>query len=64
MQDVIADAEKTAIKRIIRKRENADKVIAEIDNLLSQAANDNQLMLNGALSNWHKAELTHFLQRN
>ncbi|MFS1584036.1 MAG: Rha family transcriptional regulator [Candidatus Arsenophonus phytopathogenicus] len=64
LQDVIADAEKTAIKRIIRKRENADKVIAEIETLLSQATQDNQLMLNGALSNWHKAELTHFLQRN
>lgn len=63
LQDVIADAEKTAIKRIIRKRENADKVIAEIETLLSQATQDNQLMLNGALSNWHKAELTHFLQR-
>ncbi|MDR5611335.1 MULTISPECIES: BRO family protein [unclassified Arsenophonus] len=63
LQDKIADAEKTAIKRIIRKRENADKVIAEIETLLFQAAQDNQLMLNGALSNWHKAELTHFLQR-
>ncbi|PAV02473.1 hypothetical protein CBG25_10675 [Arsenophonus sp. ENCA] len=63
VQDKIADAEKTAIKRIIRKRENADKVIAEIETLLSQATQDNQLMLNGALSNWHKAELTHFLQR-
>ncbi|MFS1584005.1 MAG: hypothetical protein ACL7AY_15445 [Candidatus Arsenophonus phytopathogenicus] len=61
---MIADAEKTAIKRIIRKRENADKVISEIDSLLFQAANDNQLMLNGALSHWHKAGLTHFLQRN
>ncbi|WP_063657404.1 Rha family transcriptional regulator [Candidatus Arsenophonus triatominarum] len=64
LQDKIADAEKTSIKRIIRKRENADKVIAEIETLLSQATQDNQLMLNGALSNWHKAELTHFLQRN
>ncbi|MFS1539345.1 MAG: Bro-N domain-containing protein [Candidatus Phlomobacter fragariae] len=64
LQGVIADAEKTAIKRIIRKRENADKVIAEIETLLSQATQDNQLILNGALSNWHKAELTHFLQRN
>ncbi|MFS1538529.1 MAG: Bro-N domain-containing protein [Candidatus Phlomobacter fragariae] len=63
LQDKIADAEKTAIKRIIRKRENADRVISEIDNLLSQAANDNQLMLNDSLSGWHKAELTHFLQR-
>ncbi|HGJ5856280.1 Bro-N domain-containing protein [Arsenophonus nasoniae] len=63
LQDVIADAEKTAIKRIIRKRENADNVIDEIETLLSQATQDNQLMLNGALSNWHKAELTHFLQR-
>ncbi|UBX28458.1 Rha family transcriptional regulator [Arsenophonus apicola] len=63
LQDKIADAEKTAIKRIIRKRENADKVIAEIETLLSQTTQDNQLMLNGALSNWHKAELTHFLQR-
>ncbi|QBY41911.1 Rha family transcriptional regulator [Arsenophonus nasoniae] len=63
LQDVIADAEKTAIKRIIRKRENADKVIDEIETLLSQTTQDNQLMLNGALSNWHKAELTHFLQR-
>ncbi|MFS1538121.1 MAG: hypothetical protein ACL7BU_04820 [Candidatus Phlomobacter fragariae] len=61
---MIADAEKTAIKRIIRKRENADKVISEIDNLLSQSAQDNQLMINGALSNWHQVELTHFLQRN
>ncbi|WP_063653472.1 Rha family transcriptional regulator [Candidatus Arsenophonus triatominarum] len=63
LQDVIADAEKTAIKRIIRKRENADRVIAEIETLLSQATQDNQLMLNVALSGWHKAELTHFLQR-
>ncbi|WGO82344.1 BRO-N domain-containing protein [Arsenophonus apicola] len=63
LQDVIADAEKTAIKRIIRKRENADRVITEIETLLSQTTQDNQLMLNGALSNWHKAELTHFLQR-
>ncbi|MFS1539526.1 MAG: Bro-N domain-containing protein [Candidatus Phlomobacter fragariae] len=64
LQHAMANAEKTAIKRIIRKRENADKVIAEIDSLLFQAANDNQLMLNGALSHWHKAGLTHFLQRN
>ncbi|MFS1537678.1 MAG: hypothetical protein ACL7BU_02165 [Candidatus Phlomobacter fragariae] len=64
LQDKITDAEKSAIKRIIRKRENADKVIAEIETLLSQTADDNQLMLNGALSGWHKAELTHFLQRN
>ncbi|HGJ5883881.1 Bro-N domain-containing protein [Arsenophonus sp.] len=63
LQDVIADAEKTAIKRIIRKRENADRVIAEIETLLSQTTQDNQLMLNGVLSNWHKAKLTHFLQR-
>ncbi|PAU99993.1 hypothetical protein CBG25_19660 [Arsenophonus sp. ENCA] len=63
LQDKIADAEKLAIKQIIRKRENADRVIAEIETLLSQATQDNQLMLNGALSNWHKAELTHFLQR-
>ncbi|HGJ5882797.1 Rha family transcriptional regulator [Arsenophonus sp.] len=63
LQDKIADAEKTAIKRIIRKRENTDKVITEIETLLSQATQNNQLMLNGALSNWHKAELTHFLQR-
>ncbi|WP_180558854.1 BRO-N domain-containing protein, partial [Arsenophonus endosymbiont of Apis mellifera] len=45
LQDKIADAEKTAIKRIIRKRENADKVIAEIETLLSQTTQDNQLML-------------------
>ncbi|WP_334468311.1 Rha family transcriptional regulator [Arsenophonus sp. PmNCSU2021_1] len=63
LQDKIADAEKLAIKQIIRKRENADRVIAEIETLLSQTTQDNQLMLNGALSNWHKAELTHFLQR-
>lgn len=63
LQDKIADAEKTAIKRIIRKRQNADKVIAEIESLLSQSTQDNQLMLNGTLSNWHKAELTYFLQR-
>ncbi|MFS1537656.1 MAG: hypothetical protein ACL7BU_02015 [Candidatus Phlomobacter fragariae] len=37
LQDMIADAEKTAIKRIIRKRENAKRVISEIDNLLSLA---------------------------
>lgn len=63
LQDKIADAEKLAIKQTIRKRENADRVIAEIETLLSQTTQDNQLMLNGALSNWHKAELTHFLQR-
>ncbi len=63
LQDKIADAEKLAIKQIIRKRENADRVIAEIETLLSQTTQDNQLTLNGALSNWHKAELTHFLQR-
>ncbi|MFS1538468.1 MAG: hypothetical protein ACL7BU_06930 [Candidatus Phlomobacter fragariae] len=64
LRQIINDTKKQTIKRILRKRENADRVISEIDNLLSQVAQDNQLMLNDGVSGWHKVELAHFLKRH
>ena len=61
--DRIADAERTAARRIFRHGENAEKVLAEIERELAKAHRDDRHQINGHLTRWGEAEIAHFVER-
>ena len=63
LADRIAEAERTAARRIFRHGENAEKVLAEIERELAQAHSEDQHQINGFLSRWGETEIAHFVER-
>ncbi|MFT4465621.1 MAG: Bro-N domain-containing protein [Sodalis sp. (in: enterobacteria)] len=64
LQSPMVEAEKRTIRQLVRKRENVDSVMGEIDNLPTEASQSNALMLTDTLTRWHKSELGQFAQRH
>ncbi|MGL9720662.1 BRO-N domain-containing protein [Symbiopectobacterium sp.] len=64
LQSAIVNAERRTIRQLVRKRENVDSVMSEIDSLLTEASQSNAFMLTDTLTRWHKSELELFAQRH
>ncbi|MGG2143183.1 BRO-N domain-containing protein [Symbiopectobacterium sp. RP] len=60
----MVEAERRTIRQLVRKRENVDSVMGEIDSLLIEASQSNAFMLTDTLTRWHKSELGQFAQRH
>ncbi|MEN3259946.1 BRO family protein [Sodalis endosymbiont of Spalangia cameroni] len=64
LQSAMVEAERRTIRQLVRKRENVDSVMGEIDSLLIEASQSNAFMLTDTLTRWHKSELGQFAQRH
>ncbi|MGL9723550.1 BRO-N domain-containing protein [Sodalis sp. (in: enterobacteria)] len=64
LQSAMVEAERRTIRQLVRKRENVDSVMGEIDSLLVEANQSNAFMLTDTLTRWHKSELGQFAQRH
>ncbi|OIV46974.1 antirepressor [Sodalis sp. TME1] len=64
LQSAMVEAERRTIRQLVRKRENVDSVMGEIDSLLTEASQSNAFMLTDTLTRWHKSELGQFAQRH
>lgn len=63
LQSAMVEAERRTIRQLVRKRENVDSVMGELDSLLTEASQSNAFMLPDTLARWHKSELGQFAQR-
>ncbi|HGJ5881065.1 MAG TPA: Bro-N domain-containing protein [Arsenophonus nasoniae] len=63
VKEAIYEAEKQAVRRVLRKREDADKVLAEMKQLLEESYQAQTLVLADTLTRWQQAEIQQFLQR-
>ncbi|WP_245677404.1 ORF6N domain-containing protein [Candidatus Arsenophonus triatominarum] len=63
VKEAIYEAEKQAVRRVLRKREDADKVLAEMKQLLEESNQEHTLVLTDTLTRWQQAEIQQFLQR-
>uniref|UniRef100_UPI003873981D BRO-N domain-containing protein n=1 Tax=Sodalis sp. (in: enterobacteria) TaxID=1898979 RepID=UPI003873981D len=53
LQSAMVEAERRTIRQLVRKRENVDSVMGEIDSLLTEASQSNAFMLTDTLTRWH-----------
>lgn len=63
LAELIAEAEQTVIRRILRHGENAEKVLAETRALLAQSSADDLQEANGCLQRWSEQEIARFVER-
>ncbi len=63
LAELIAEAEQTVIRRILRHGENAEKVLAETRALLAQSAADDLQEANDCLQRWSEQEIARFVER-
>ncbi|MDR5611660.1 MAG: ORF6N domain-containing protein [Arsenophonus sp.] len=64
LRQIINEAEKQVIKRLLRKRENIDTVLAEIKQLFEQFHHQQIGIIATRTDHWYEGELTHFLKRH
>ncbi|MDR5615635.1 MAG: hypothetical protein RAM38_15915, partial [Arsenophonus sp.] len=64
LRQIINDAEKQVIKRLLRKRENIDTVLAEIKQLFEHFHHQQIGIITARTDHWYEGELTHFLERH
>ncbi|WP_334468668.1 BRO-N domain-containing protein [Arsenophonus sp. PmNCSU2021_1] len=64
LRQIINEAEKQTIKRLLRKRENIDTVLAEIKQLFEQFHHQQIGLITARTDHWYEGELTHFLERH
>ncbi|WGM07561.1 Rha family transcriptional regulator [Arsenophonus nasoniae] len=64
LRQIINDAEKQTIKRLLRKRENIDTVLTEIKQLFEQFHYEQIGIITARTDHWYEGELTHFLERH
>ncbi|HGJ5892442.1 MAG TPA: Bro-N domain-containing protein [Arsenophonus apicola] len=63
VKEAIYEAEKQAVRRVLRKREDAEKVLAEMKQLLKESNQEHTFVLTDTLARWQQAEIQQFLQR-
>ncbi|WP_425340878.1 ORF6N domain-containing protein [Arsenophonus apicola] len=63
VKEAIYEAEKQAVRRVLRKREDANKVLAEMKQLLEESYQEHTFVLTDTLARWQQAEIQQFLQR-
>lgn len=64
LRQIINEAEKQTIKRLLRKRENIDTVLAEIKQLFEHFHHQQIGIITARTDHWYEGELTHFLERH
>lgn len=64
LRQIINEAEKQTIKRLLRKRENIDTVLAEIKQLFEHFHHQQIGIITARTDQWYEGELTHFLERH
>ncbi|MFT4465674.1 MAG: ORF6N domain-containing protein [Sodalis sp. (in: enterobacteria)] len=63
LKEVMYDAEKQAVRRVLKNREDADAVVSEMKQLLDETNQSHNLLLTNTLARWQQADIQHFLQR-
>ncbi|MGX8939503.1 ORF6N domain-containing protein [Symbiopectobacterium sp. Eva_TO] len=64
LKEVMCDAEKQAVRRVLKNREDADAVVSEMKQLLDETNQSHNLLLTNTLARWQQADIQHFLQRH
>ncbi|WP_291973444.1 hypothetical protein [Candidatus Symbiopectobacterium sp.] len=62
LKEVMYDAEKQAVRRVIKNREDADAVVSEMKLLLDETNQSRNLSLTNTLARWQHADIQRFLQ--
>ncbi|WP_291970168.1 BRO family protein [Candidatus Symbiopectobacterium sp.] len=64
LRETIHEAEKQTLKRILRKREDANTVLAEMKQLFERCHRQQQRGIADRLDHWHEDDVKHFLTRH
>ncbi len=64
LKEVMYDAEKQAVRRVLKNREDADAVVSEMKQLLDETNQSHNLLLTNTLARWQQADIQQFLQRH
>ncbi|PAV02480.1 hypothetical protein CBG25_10615 [Arsenophonus sp. ENCA] len=64
LRQIINNAEKQVIKRLLRKRENIDTVLAEIKQLFEQFHHQQIGIITARTDHWYEGEIAHFVERH
>ncbi|MGG2139925.1 BRO-N domain-containing protein [Symbiopectobacterium sp. RP] len=64
LKEVMYDAEKQAVRRVLKNREDAEAVVSEMKQLLDETNQSHNLLLTNTLARWQQADIEHFLQRH
>ncbi|MGG2142272.1 hypothetical protein [Symbiopectobacterium sp. RP] len=64
LKEVMYDAEKQAVRRVLKNCEDADAVVSEMKLLLDETNQSHNLLLTNTLARWQQADIQRFLQRH
>ncbi len=64
LKSAIFDAEKQAIRRLLRHKENVEIVLREMQQLLEASTHEHDSVMTQSLEKWQQANVNRFLQRN
>ncbi|MGG2143310.1 BRO-N domain-containing protein [Symbiopectobacterium sp. RP] len=64
LKEVMYDAERQAVRRVLKNREDADAVVSEMKQLLNETNQSHNLLLTNTLARWQQADIQQFLQRH
>lgn len=64
LQEVMYDAEKQAVRRVLKNREDAHAVVSGMKQLLDDTHQSHNLLLTNTLARWQHADIQHLLQRH
>ncbi|MGG2142316.1 hypothetical protein [Symbiopectobacterium sp. RP] len=64
LRETIHEAEKQTLKRILRKREDANTVLTEMKQLFERCHRQQQRGIADRLDHWHEDDVKHFLTRH
>ncbi|WP_440863072.1 BRO-N domain-containing protein [Symbiopectobacterium purcellii] len=64
LKEVMYDAEKQAVRRVLKNREDAEAVVSEMKQLLDETNQSHNLLLTNTLARWQQADIQRFLQRH
>lgn len=64
LKAAIFEAEKQAVRRVLRQREDADAVLSEMKQLLEESNKESSLLLTSTLTLWQQDGIQKFLQRH
>ncbi|MFS1582572.1 MAG: hypothetical protein ACL7AY_06705 [Candidatus Arsenophonus phytopathogenicus] len=64
LKSAIFDAEKQAIRRLLRHKENVETVLREMQQLLEASTHEHDSVMTQSLERWQQANVNRFLQRH
>lgn len=64
LKQTIFEAERQAIKRVLRQQEDANLVLGEMQRMIEDSSQQHSSVMSQALTKWQQANVSQFLQRH